>query len=68
MLTATFKENVSESATMVQNETCVSDLEVSRRVMAIRSKWSVAERIRRRREAEKRFGDLIDALACSEAA
>ncbi|TWU40963.1 hypothetical protein [Novipirellula artificiosorum] len=68
MLTATLNASVSDSVTLVQNETPVSDIEVSRRVLAIRSKWSVGERIRRRREAERRFTDLIEALACSEAA
>ncbi|TWU41598.1 hypothetical protein Q31b_30490 [Novipirellula aureliae] len=72
MLTATYNENVSDIITMPQNETMeanlVSDIEVSRRVLAIRSKWSVSERIRRREEANKRFGDLMDALGCGEAA
>jgi len=72
MLTATYNESVSDVITMPQNETAeanlVSDIEVSRRVLAIRSKWSISERIRRREEADKRFGDLMEALGCGEAA
>lgn len=45
-----------------QNETTVSDFEISRRVMQIRAGWSLSERVRRRREAENRFADLMTSL------
>jgi hypothetical protein len=48
-----------------QNETIVSDSEISERVLRIRSGWSVAERVQRRREAERRFADLIDKLGAA---
>jgi hypothetical protein len=63
MLTATCEQAVSETTQVAQNETIPSDLEISRRVMRIRSRWSVGERIRRRRDAEQRFVDLMTALA-----
>jgi hypothetical protein len=63
MLTATCEQAVSETTQVAQNETIPSDLEISRRVMRIRSLWSVGERIRRRRDAEQRFVDLMTALA-----
>jgi hypothetical protein len=62
LTTATFKE-ASEIPIVSQTETDLSDLEVSRRVLAIRAGWSLSERVRRRREAERRFADLLDALA-----
>lgn len=62
MLTVTCEPVVSEVAPVTQNETLPSDLEISRRVLRIRSKWSVSERVRRRREAEQRFADLMDKL------
>ncbi|EMI15990.1 hypothetical protein RMSM_07106 [Rhodopirellula maiorica SM1] len=68
MLTATRPETVSNSTPSTQNEIRLSDVEISRRVVAIRSGWSIAERVRRRREADKRFLDLIDALSACEAA
>ncbi|GAA4471593.1 MULTISPECIES: hypothetical protein [Novipirellula] len=68
MLTATRPETVSNSTQSTQNEIRLSDAEISRRVVAIRSGWSIAERVRRRREADKRFLDLIDALSACEAA
>ncbi|GAA5507052.1 hypothetical protein [Novipirellula caenicola] len=68
MLTATRPETVSKSTSSTQNEIRLSDAEISRRVVAIRSGWSIAERVRRRREADKRFLDLISALSACEAA
>ena len=69
MLTVTCEQNVSKSNPVAQNETLLpSDLEISRRVLRIRSKWSVSERVRRRREAEQRFADLMDKLVGSDAA
>ena len=63
MLTANCEPIVSESVLAAQNETLPSDLEISRRVMRIRSHWSISERLRRRREAERRFADLMVKLA-----
>lgn len=69
MLTITCEPSVSETTNAAQNETVLpSDMEISRRVMQIRSQWSVSERIRRRREAEQRFGDLMVKLMGAEAA
>ena len=63
MLTATLPTPiVSESRTLNQNETSVSDAEISARVLRIRSGWSVNERMERRREAERRFANLIESL------
>jgi hypothetical protein len=69
MLTATLPTpavlatpNVPEGRNFNQNETFVSDAEISARVLSIRSGWSVAERMQRRREAERRFANLIESL------
>ncbi len=40
----------------------VSDREIANRVWAIRSSWNIEERMRRRREAERRFERLAEAL------
>ena len=63
MLTTTCVPNVSEPIRAAQNEISVSDIEISRRVLRIRSRWSIGERLRRRREAEQRFADLMSKLA-----
>ena len=52
----------------VNNRVPLSDHEVSQRVLHIRSGWSVQERVERRREAERRFAELVDALADATAA
>jgi len=63
MLTATLPTPaVSVNRNSIQNETFVSDAEISARVLRIRSGWSVAERMERRREAERRFANLIESL------
>lgn len=59
---------VSSWERSAQNEIPLTDREVSERVLHIRSGWSVKERLARRREAERRFAELIDALAESTAA
>ena len=41
MLTFSNKNSVSERTSVAQNETLPSDAEISRRVMRIRSGWSV---------------------------
>ena len=68
MLTLTNQNSVSERTAVTQNETLPSDAEISRRVMRIRSGWSVGEKGRRRREAEERFADLMDKLVGDTAA
>jgi hypothetical protein len=68
MLTLTKENSVSERTSVTQNETLPSDAEISSRVMRIRSGWSVGERVRRRREAEERFADLMDKLVGDTAA
>lgn len=67
MLTATCEQKAPETVS-AQNETLPSDLEITRRVMQIRSQWTLAERLRRRREAEQRFTDLMMKLVGCEAA
>lgn len=63
MLTATLPTpNVSDRRHANQNETFVSDAEISARILRIRSGWTVQERMDRRREAERRFADLIERL------
>ena len=61
MLTETMPslENVSMISAASQNETAPSDAEITRRVMKIRSSWSVAERLRRRREADDRSAQFL---------
>ena len=59
--TLTLPENHSVDSS-AQNENQISDAEVFHRVLHIRSGWSLAERIRRRREAERRFADLVARL------
>lgn len=68
MLTTTATTSVSEFPVSVQNETHLSDVEISRRVMEIRAGWSLGERVARRREAERRFADLLDCLGVEAAA
>ena len=68
MLTLTNKKSVSDRISVTQNETLPSDAEISRRVMRIRSGWSVGEKVRRRREAEERFADLMGKLVGDTAA
>jgi hypothetical protein len=48
-----------------QDETLVSDEEISRRLLSIRSGWTVTERIERRREAERRFSELLNVLTAA---
>jgi hypothetical protein len=63
MLTATLPTpSLSQGRISNQNETSVSDSEISARVLLIRSGWSVQERMERRREAERRFANLIESL------
>lgn len=63
MLTATLPTpSVSVSRNSNQNENFVSDSEISARVLRIRNGWSVQERMERRREAERRFANLIESL------
>jgi len=67
MLTVT-SETTPTTTPATQNEKLPSDIEISRRVMKIRSQWSPAERVRRRREAEDRFAALMDKLTDCDAA
>lgn len=67
MLTVTREPAVSETNQTAQNETLPSDLEISRRVLRIRSRWSESERIQRRLDAEERFADLMCKLVGSAA-
>ncbi len=67
MLTVTREPAVSETNQTAQNETLPSDLEISRRVLRIRSRWSESERIQRRLDAEVRFADLMCKLVGSAA-
>ncbi len=56
--------NLNEQNTEVR----LSDVEISRRVLAIRSGWSISERVRRRNDANERFLDLMMALSTCDAA
>lgn len=68
MLTITCENAVSENTQTAQIETLPSDAEISRRVLRIRSGWTVSERVERRRAAEERFATLLDQLCGAEAA
>lgn len=50
---------------VAQNEITLSDAEILRRVSLIRNNWSVAERAERRREAERRFNELLNKLTAA---
>ena len=50
-----------------QFETLPNDFEILRRVRMIKSGWSPSERVRRSREAESRFVDLMCKLGLSAA-
>jgi hypothetical protein len=67
MLTAT-QPTVATSNNVTQIETLPSEAEISRRVLQIRSQWSIGERIQRKREAEQRFADLMCKLGLDIAA
>ncbi len=67
MLTVTCEQNVSETPIVAQNEITVSDREISRRVLQIRAGWTITERVRRRREADRRFEELLDTLLADAA-
>lgn len=56
---------VASANRLKQDETFVSDEEISRRLLSIRSGWTVAERIERRREAERRFSELLNVLTAA---
>lgn len=45
----------------------ISDFEVARRVVAIRSQWSSQERAHRKNEAKRRYEALLAALHLDEA-
>lgn len=67
MLTATLyvpaEDQLDRVQPLSQNEIPVSDRDILERVRQIRSGWSLQERQQRREEAERRFADLIEALA-----
>jgi hypothetical protein len=67
MLTATCEPTRVDLTPETQNETLPSDLEIRRRVRNIKSGWSATECIRRRREAEHRFVDLLCKLGVEAA-
>lgn len=58
-------QQVASHNRLPQDETLVSDEEISRRLLSIRSGWTVAERIERRREAERRFSELLNVLTAA---
>ena len=60
MLAITIQENESHELDDFNNNSVpMTDREVFQRVSQIRSGWSVAERVARRREAERRFSELM---------
>lgn len=68
MTTAICPEQVLESPPEAQIETTpnveirVSDSEILRRVRNIRSQWTLAERMARREEADRRFETLLESI------
>lgn len=62
MLTATCEPRQIELTPETQNETLPTDLEILRRVMQIKSEWTLTECVQRRREAENRFAELMSKL------
>ena len=67
MLTATCEPTRIELTQEAQSETLPSDFEIMRRVRKIKASWTPSECIRRRREAETRFIDLMCALGVEAA-
>ncbi|MFK8113460.1 MAG: hypothetical protein AB8B91_14745 [Rubripirellula sp.] len=67
MLTVT-EPTVATTTQAAQIETLPSDAEISRRVLRIRSQWSVSERLQRKRDADERFADLMCKLGVDVAA
>ena len=61
-------ENAAMDLNELHSEVHLSDAEISRRVLAIRSGWSISERVRRRHDANERFLDLMVALSTCDAA
>ena len=67
MTTAVCDIEVLNSVMAAQNETSeseikLSDAEILRRVQNIRSTWTLAERRKRREEADRRFENLIETI------
>ncbi|MEM6469065.1 MAG: hypothetical protein AAF802_05805 [Planctomycetota bacterium] len=68
MMTAICPEEVLETRPEAQIETpaagevCLSDAEIMRRVRGIRASWSLAERMARREEADRRFETLLESI------
>ena len=67
MLTATCERPEVKLTHETQFETLPSDFEIMRRVRMIKSGWSLSERVRRSREAETRFVDLMCKLGLEAA-
>lgn len=65
---AATEQNYDENIALSQNETRLSDQEIFDRVASIRAQWSLEERIARRREADRRFENLVEMLADVEVA
>lgn len=65
MLTATCESTCINETRTNQIETLPSDLEIMRRVRKIKSSWTPGECVRRRREAERRFADLLQKLGAA---
>lgn len=67
MLTATCEPTRVELTRETQNETTPTDLEIMRRVRKIKAAWTPGECVRRRRQAEDRFVDLMCRLGVEAA-
>lgn len=65
---AATEQNYNEELASSQNETRLSDQEIFDRVATIRSQWTLEERVERRREADRRFENLLDILTDVEVA
>ncbi|WP_442510098.1 hypothetical protein SH528x_001704 [Novipirellula sp. SH528] len=62
------RDDAAMNLNELNTEVRLSDVEISRRVLAIRSGWSISERVRRRNDANERFLDLMVALSTCDAA
>ena len=68
MLTFANESAVAQITAATQTETLPSDAEILRRVNAIRSNWTISEKLQRRRAAEERFENLLESLCLAGAA
>jgi len=68
LMIANYENEEADFDAASQTATVLSDREIFERVSRIRRGWSVEERVERRKEAERRFAKLVDAIADAAAA